>query len=90
MSRRKNATLAVEDIVRVVVESGYMVTALQLDVGLVAGSYAGLDQPHRGGVSDMIINRPIDQQRLVDAIEIAAHVCPQKVAEYNARSGNRS
>jgi hypothetical protein len=26
----------------------------------------------------MIMNRPIDQERLVNTIEISAHVCPKK------------
>lgn len=55
-----------------------MVAALQLDVSLIAGSYAVLDQSDGGGVDDMIMNRPIDQQRLVNTIEISANVCPKK------------
>ena len=41
-AEERNAS--VEDILRVVVEGGYMVAAVQLDVGLITGSYAGLDQ----------------------------------------------
>ena len=45
-----------------------MVTAVQLDVCLITGSYAGLDQPNRGGIGHMIMNRPEDQQRLINAV----------------------
>jgi len=55
-----------------------MVTALQLDVGLISGSYAGLDQPHGGGIDHVIMNCPIDQQRLINTTEIAAYVSPEK------------
>ena len=55
-----------------------MVTAVQLDVALIAGSYAGLDQLDRGPVDHMIMNCPIDQQRLINTIQIAAYVGPEE------------
>ena len=55
-----------------------MVTTLQLDVGLILRSHAGLDQVHRGAIDYMIMDCPIDQERLIHAIEVAAYVGPEE------------